>query len=150
MAAKDIREIKKSLNKLVLSINNISEKISGLEDKFTCIDSKLKEIDSKYFEKCNKLDGITTSLDFDIKQFASRLLPFESSLATKLDDLNSKNKEDEQNHEKLPEKILILKKDNVMRDSHTKPLNILFHGLEETEGSNETKEQTKTAFENLL
>ena len=37
-----------------------------------------------------------------------------------------------------------------MRDSYSKRLNILFHGVEETEGSNETKEQTKTAFENLL
>ena len=37
-----------------------------------------------------------------------------------------------------------------MRDSYSKRLNILFHGAEETVGSNETKEQTKTAFEILL
>ena len=87
-----IREIKESLNKSLLSINSISDSISGLEDKFTSIDSKLKENDSKYFEKCNKLDDITTSLDFDIKQCASRVSAFESSLTTKLEDLNLKNR----------------------------------------------------------
>ena len=128
MAAKDIRDIKESLNKLVLSIDNISDRISGLEDKFTRIDSKLKEIDSKYFEKCNKLDDITTSLDFDMKQCASRLLAFESSLTTMLDDLNKfiRNKEAAENHEILLENILRLEKDSVMRDSYSKRLNILF------------------------
>ena len=88
MAAKDIREIKESLSKLVLSINNIFDRVSGLEDNYASINLKLKEIDSKYFEKCNKLDDITTSLDFDIKQCLSRLSAFESSITTKLDDLN--------------------------------------------------------------
>ena len=78
---------------------------------------------------------------------SSRPSAFELSLTTKLDDLK---KGAEQNHERQLEKILRLEKGNVMRDSYSKRLDILFHGIQETEGSNETKEQTKTAFENLL
>ena len=37
-----------------------------------------------------------------------------------------------------------------MRDSYSERLNILFHCVEETVGSNETKEQKKTAFEDVL
>ena len=49
----------------------------------------------------------------------------------------------------LSMRITTLEKDEVMRESYSKQLNILVHGLKE-QGNDETKEQAKALFENFL
>jgi len=47
------------------------------------------------------------------------------------------------------DKIASFERENLMRESYSKRLNILVHGLEETDGD-ENKKETKAIFENFL
>ena len=84
-----------------------------------------------------------------MKLIGNRTSDLESSTTAKLNDLTKENKMNQEMNQDLSMRIRRLEKDEVMRESYSKRLNILVHGLKE-QGNDETKEQAKALLENFL
>ena len=86
------------------------------------------------------------SLDLEIKQIGSRASVIESTMTSKFDEIEEKIELntgfDAEKQANLLTRIAHLEIENLMRESYDKRLNLLVHGVEETEG-NDTKNQTK-------
>ena len=93
------------------------------------------------------------SLDLEIKQIGSRASVIESTITSKFDEIEEKIELntgfDAEKQANLLTRIAHLEVENLMRESYDKRLNLLVHGVEETEG-NDTKNQTKAIFDKFL
>ena len=113
----------------------------------------------------NKLDAILTAIDNlatrigkvenKIDNFEYRLNEIETGLKSRIDQLeaNVKSLPSNEDYKNLEKKINYLEHDfqnkskvDLMRESYSMRLNLLIHGLEETEEAWETKSQTKTTL----
>ena len=84
-----------------------------------------------------------------MKFIGSRTSDLESSTTAKRNDLKKEIKMNQEMNQDLSMRIRRLEKNEVMRESYSKRLNILVHGLKE-QGNNKTKEQAKALFDNFL
>ena len=110
----------------------------------------------------NKLDSILTAIDnlvtrterieMKIDNFESRLNEIETGLKSRIDQLeiNVKTLSSDEDYRNLEKKINRLEhalqnksNENLMRESYSKRLNLLIHGLDETKEAWKTKTQTK-------
>jgi len=91
-------------------------------------------------QKCAELESNLTELDSNIKHIGNKTAVIESILAPKWEQL-----------EKCQATIDYLFKENIMRESYNKRLNILVHGIDEnSDGNFETKTETKKIFDEFL
>ena len=141
--------IEEKIDNVLKTANNISSRLGHLEEKFTGFDKQLKEIDAKLSKKCTDLEENLKELELDVNFIGHRTSDLESSTTAKLNDLTKENKMNQEMNQDLSMRITRLEKDEVMRESYSKRLNILVHGLKE-QGNDETKEQAKALFENFL
>jgi len=141
---KDEGKIGDKLDKLFEAIEKLTRKITNLESKFSTFEGQLKSIDDKYSEKCSNLEAEISALELNITKIGSLATEIEINISSKIEDIDDKVMV----NATLLQKIANLEKENIMRESYDKCLNLLVHGLKETE--NETKQQTKTTFENFL
>ena len=118
--------------------------MSSLDNKLDAILTAIENLSTKIEKVENKIDN-----------FETRLNEIESGLKARIDQLEANvnslpSKEDYNNLEK---KINLLEHDlqnkakvELMRESYSKRLNLLIHGLEETKDAWETKSQIKTTL----
>ena len=140
--------IEEKLNSILKAIDKLTERMSSLETKIETFENQLMTVDCKYSEKCSKLEAEISALDLNVTQIGSLATEIEATITAKFDDINEKQEMNETRQEMLLQKIANLERDNVMRESYDKRLNILVHGLKESE--NETKRQTKKTLETFL
>ena len=107
----------------------------------------------KFFLRCSRLETDISSLDFEIKQISSRASVIECTMTSKFDKMEEKielnTSFDAEKQADLLTRVAHLEVDNLMRESCDKWLDLLVHGLEETD-DNETKNQTKAIFDKFL
>ena len=146
------KQLNSKLGRILRSVENVSQRLSSLETKFCSFESQLKEID-EIFLRCSRLETDINSLDLEIKQVGSRASVIESAMTSKFDEMEEKIELntgfDTEKQADLLTRIALFEVENLMRESYDKRLNLLVHGLEETEG-NETKDQTKAIFDKFL
>ena len=147
------KELNSKLDRILLSVENVSQRLLSLETKFCSFESQLKEIDEKFSLRCSRLETDINSLDLEIKQIGYRASVIESTMTSKFEEMEEKIELntgfDAEKQADLLTRIAHLEVENLMRESYNKGLNLLVHGLEETEG-NETKNQTKAIFDKFL
>ena len=147
------KELNSKLDRILRSVENVSQRLSSLETKFCSFESQLKEIDEKFSLRCSRLETDINLLDLEIKQIGSRASAIDSTMTSEFEEMEEKIELnmgfDAEKQADLLTKIAYLEVENLMRESYDKRLNLLVHGLEETEG-NETKNQTKAIFDKFL
>ena len=101
--------------------------MSGLERKIETFENQLMTIDCKYSEKCSKLEAEISALDLNVIQIGSLATEIEATITATFDDINEKQEMNETRQEMLLQKIANLERENVMRESYDKRLNISVH-----------------------
>jgi len=94
------------------------------------------------------LEAEISALELNITKIGSLATEIETNVNSKIEHIDDKVMVNATQYNVLLQKIANLEKENIMLESYDKHLNLLGHGLKETE--NETKQQTITTFENFL
>ena len=121
-----------TLEAVMSAIQQIGKRLDSIEDKFDKFDLQLQVIETKYEEKYTELENKIETLDDKIKSVCNGTAMVESTMTAHRESLDD-----------CLNQIDFLVKENLLRESYSKRLNILIHGIAETDQpTNETKLQT--------
>jgi len=136
--------MEKTLNDVLSTVQQITKRLDSIEEKLEKFDNRIVEIDNKYATICTELESNISSLDSNTKQLENSTAVLESAMTANCNNLNERLNE-------CVYQINCLRKENNARESYSKRLNILIHGVDELkEVAVETKKQTKEIFEQFL
>ena len=149
-SVKDTQKItlEEKLNDVLKAINKLSGKITSLENKFSIFESRINNIDDKYSEKCSELKAEISALNLNVTHIECISTKIETDFNAKFEKLDEKKLVEAEKYDALKQRVAKLERDSIMRESYDKRLNVLIHGLKETE--RESKQQSKIIFEAFL
>ena len=148
------------LDQVLAAIEQNSARLINLESQFSSFDMQLKAIDQKFSEsfvllemldwKWFRLENGLAALDLNVQEVNDRISVLESNINANLEEIDEKQEIRTGVEAELKQRLHQLKKENIMRESYSKRLNLLVHGLEERKSEIEIKQQTKSIFETFL
>ena len=142
-SVKDTQKIAlvEKLNDVLKAINKLGGKITSLENKFSIFESRINNIDDKYSEKCSELKAEISALNLNVTHIECISTKIETDFNAKFEKLDEKKLVEAEKYDALKQRVAKLERDSIMRESYDKRLNVLIHGLKETE--RESKQQSK-------
>ena len=123
MAKKD--QFATKLDQVLAAIEQNSARLINLESQFNSFDKQLKAIDHKFSERCSTLEHGLAALDLNVQEVNNRISVLESNINAKLEEIDEKQEIRIGVEAELKQRLHQLEKENIMRESYSKRLNLL-------------------------